>query len=91
MQTAERIQLLFVTRRTSGVARRMESIIATLQTRNRGRVAVRTIDADAEPQLVKRLGVRDAPAVLFVRDRRPVARLQGRVTLDELERILEAC
>jgi thioredoxin-like negative regulator of GroEL len=91
MQTAERIQLLFVTKRTSGVARRMESIVATLQTRNRGRVAVRTIDADAEPQLVERLGVRDAPAVLFVRDKRAVARLQGRVTLEELERVLEAC
>ena len=31
------------------------------------------------------------PAVLFVRDRRAVARLQGRATLEELERILEAC
>jgi thioredoxin-like negative regulator of GroEL len=69
----------------------MESIVASLQTRNRGRVAVRTIDADAEPQLVKTLGIRDAPALVFVRDHRAVARLQGRATLEELERILEAC
>jgi thioredoxin-like negative regulator of GroEL len=69
----------------------MESIVASLQTRNRGRVAVRTIDADAEPQLVERLGIHDAPGLVFVRDRRAVARLQGRATLEELERILEAC
>ena len=88
---AGRVDVLFVTRRTSGVGRRMESVVASLQTRNRARVAVRVVDADAQPELVEHLGVRDVPAVVFVQDRHPVACLQGRATLEDLEEILRAC
>jgi len=85
------VDVVFVTRQTSGVARRMESVVASLQTRNRARVAVRVVDADANPQVVSRLGVEEIPAIVFLRDRRAIACLQGRVTLDELEEILNAC
>jgi thioredoxin-like negative regulator of GroEL len=86
-----RVDVLFVTKRTSGVGRRMESVVASLLTRNRARVALRVVDADAQPELVERLGVRDVPAVVFVQDRHPVACLQGRATLEDLEEILKAC
>ena len=85
-----RVHLLFVTSQTSGVGRRMASVVASLQTRNRDRVAVRTVDADAEPALVQKLGVREIPSVVFVRNRRAVACLRGRATLEELESVLNA-
>jgi thioredoxin-like negative regulator of GroEL len=85
------VQLLFVTRRTSGVGRRMESVIASLQARHRGSLAIRRLDADVEPELTARLGVRSIPTVLFVRDRRTIACLRGRATLEELEQVLERC
>lgn len=85
------VQLLFVTRRTSGVGRRMESVIASLQARNRGRVAIHRLDADAQPELTARLGVQLIPTVLFMRDRQPIACLRGRSTLEELEQVLEQC
>ena len=83
--------VVFVTSRTSGVARRMASVVARLQTRNRGRVTVRVVDADADPQALGRLGVESAPAVVFVREGNAVACVQGRVSLDELEDVLTAC
>jgi thioredoxin-like negative regulator of GroEL len=85
------VDVVFVTRHTSGVARRMESVVASLQTRNRARVAVRVVDADANPRVVSRLGVQEVPAVVFLRDSCTVACLQGRATLEELEEILKAC
>jgi thioredoxin-like negative regulator of GroEL len=80
--------LLFVTRRTSGIGRRMESIVASLKSRNRGRIVVRKLDADRQPELMERLQVRQIPSFLFVRDRKLVKRLEGRTTLEELERVL---
>ena len=84
----QKLGLVFVTRRTSGVGRRMESIVATLQTRQRGRLGVRTVDADAEPELVRRLGLDQLPAVVIVKDRRAVECVCGRMTLEELERVI---
>jgi thioredoxin-like negative regulator of GroEL len=82
------LSVLFVTRRTSGVGRRMESVVAMLQAHNRGRFRVRTVDADAEPALVGALGIDEIPAVVVVKGRRPVARVEGRATLEQLERMV---
>jgi len=81
------VQLLFVTSKTSGVGRRMESVVASLQSRNRGRVAIRRVDADDDAQLVARLGVSEIPALVFVRDE-GLVKLEGRATLEELEQVL---
>jgi thioredoxin-like negative regulator of GroEL len=86
-----RVELLFVTRRTSGVGRRMESVVASLASRNRDRVAIRKVDADSDADLVARLGVRDVPVLIFVHDDRRVLTLEGKATLEELERALESC
>jgi thioredoxin-like negative regulator of GroEL len=84
------MRLLFVTTRTSGVGRRMESILATLQARRHGGVDIQTVDADAQPELVGELGVDQIPTLVFVKNRRLVARICGRATLDEIERVLAA-
>ena len=84
------VQLIFVTRRTSGVGRRMESVVASLQSRNRDRIAIRKVDADDDADLVEELGVREVPALVFLHRGRRVARLEGRATLEELEHVLDA-
>jgi thioredoxin-like negative regulator of GroEL len=82
------LRLLFVTRATSGVGRRMESILATLQTRKRDSLRIQRVDADEEGDLVGRLGVDQIPTLVFVKDRRSVARISGRATLEEIENVL---
>jgi thioredoxin-like negative regulator of GroEL len=82
------LRLLFVTRATSGVGRRMESILATLQTRKRDSLRIQRVDADVEGDLVGRLGIDQIPTLVFVKDRRSVARISGRATLEEIENVL---
>ena len=85
------VQLIFVTRRTSGVGRRMESVVASLQSRNRDRIAIRKVDADDDADLVAQLGVQEVPALVFLHGERNVVTLEGRATLEELEHALDAC
>jgi thioredoxin-like negative regulator of GroEL len=66
----------------------MESILATLQTRKRDSVQIQRVDADVETDLVGRLGVDQIPTLVFVKDRRSVARISGRATLEEIENVL---
>jgi thioredoxin-like negative regulator of GroEL len=82
------ILVLLVTRRTSGVGRRMESVLARLQVRERDRVRVARVDADDRPDLVQRLGVQEIPTIVMFRGRRRLASLKGRVTLGEVEQTL---
>ena len=84
------ILVLLVTRPTSGVGRRMESVLARVQGKERARVRIGRVDADAQPELVERLGVREIPSVVVVKDRTPVAWLAGRVTLEDIEQALSA-
>jgi thioredoxin-like negative regulator of GroEL len=82
------ILVLLVTRRTSGVGRRMESVLARLQVRERERVRVARVDADDRPDLVQRLGVQEIPSIVMFRDRKRFACLRGRATLGDVERTL---
>ena len=82
------IVVLLVTRRTSGVGRRMESVLARLQVRERDRVRVERVDADDRPDLVRRLGVQEIPSIVMLRGRRRLACLNGRTTLGDVERTL---
>ncbi len=69
----------------------MESVVASLQSRNRDRIAIRKVDADDDADLVAQLGVREVPALVFLRGDRSVVTLEGRATLEELEHALDAC
>ncbi len=83
------LEVLFVTRRTSGVGRRMESVLAALQVRRRN-LRIVHVDADAQPDLVGKLGVRQVPTTVFLKQHQPVATICGRATLEELEGVLAA-
>ena len=81
--------LLFFTAPTSGPARRMESLLAHLARKERARLKVSRVEIDASPELAEKLGVEDVPTLVLVKDRRPVARLEGRVSAPQIERMLE--
>ena len=88
MADASDIVVLLVTRRTSGVGRRMESMLARLQVRERERVRVARVDADDRPDLVQRLGVQEIPSIVMFQDRKRFACLRGRATLRDVEHTL---
>ena len=82
------IVVIFVTRQSSGVGRRMESVLARLQVRERSRVKILRVDADRRPELVRKLEVKEIPSILVYRNRKPVAWLRGRATLGDVDRAL---
>ena len=80
--------LLFFTTSRSGPARRMESLLAHLARKERARLRVSRIDADESPEWLDRLDVTEIPTLVLVKNRRPVARLEGRVSAPQIERML---
>jgi thioredoxin-like negative regulator of GroEL len=82
--------LAFFTDERSGPARRMESLLAHLARKERGRLRLERIDVARNPALARRLRVEVVPTLLLIRDRRVVGRLEGRVSAPRIERMLEA-
>jgi thioredoxin-like negative regulator of GroEL len=68
----------------------MESVLASLQSRKRDGVSIHKVDADAEPDLVGQLGIDQIPTLVFIKNRRSVAQICGRATLDEIESVIDA-
>ena len=67
----------------------MESLLAHLARKERARLKVSRIEVDESPQLAEKLGVAEVPTLVLLQDRRPVARLAGRVSAPQIERMLE--
>ena len=80
--------LLFFTRRTSGPARRMESLIAHVARKERQRLRVVSVDADANSDLAERLDVTEIPTIVLVKEDSPVGRLEGRVTGGQIDELI---
>jgi thioredoxin len=80
--------LLFFTTGRSGPARRMESLLAHLARKERARLQVVRIDADEQPDWIERLRVTEIPTLILIKDRRPVERLEGRVSAPQIERMI---
>ena len=80
--------LLFFTTARSGPARRMESLLAHLARKERTRLRVSKIDADESPEWVEKLKITEIPTLVLVKDRRPVDRLEGRVSAPQIERMI---
>jgi thioredoxin len=80
--------LLFFTTARSGPARRMESLLAHLARKERARLQVARIDVDAQPDWIERLKVTEIPTLILIKDRRPVERLEGRVSAPQIERMI---
>ena len=80
--------LLFFTRRTSGPARRMESLIAHVARKERRRLTVVSVDADENSTLAERLSVEEIPTLVLVKGRAPVGRLEGRATGGQIDDLI---
>jgi len=86
---AERPLLIFFTSQRSGPARRMESLLAHIARKERGRLRVSKIDVDDRPDLAERFRVDQVPSLALVVGQRVVSRLDGRATAPRIESMLE--
>jgi thioredoxin-like negative regulator of GroEL len=87
-RTLQRPLLLFFTNSRSGPARRMESLLAHLARKERSRLRIARIDAEAQPDWIERLQITQIPTLVLVKDRRPIDRLEGRVSAPQIERMI---
>jgi thioredoxin-like negative regulator of GroEL len=87
--TPDRPMLVFFTSRRSGPARRMESLLAHIARKERGRLRVSKVDVEDRPDLAERFRVEQVPALALVVGRRVVSRLDGRATAPKIESMLE--
>ena len=81
--------LVFFSHARSGPARRMESLLAHIARKERSRLRVTRVDVDAHPEVAERFRVADVPTLVLVKDRRAVARIDGRTSAPRIERMLE--
>jgi thioredoxin-like negative regulator of GroEL len=81
--------LVFFWSARSGPARRMESLLAHLERKERDRLRVRRVDADEHTELTERFRVTVIPTLVLVKDKHVVARLEGRTSAPKIERMLE--
>ena len=87
MSPDQRPQLVFFTSHRSGPARRMESLLAHIARKERGRLRVSKVDVDDRPDLAERFRVDQVLALVV--ERRVVSRLEGRATAPRIESMLE--
>lgn len=80
--------LLFFTKRTSGPARRMESLIAHVARKERRRLTVVSVDADENAELAERLSIDEIPTLVLVEGRSPIGRLEGRATGGQIDALI---
>jgi thioredoxin-like negative regulator of GroEL len=66
----------------------MESLLAHLARKERYRLRVARIDAEMQPEWIERLQITEIPTLILIKDRRPVARLEGRVSAPQIERMI---
>jgi thioredoxin-like negative regulator of GroEL len=81
--------LVFFWNERSGPARRMESLLAHLARKERHRLRVTKVDVEERPEVARRFGVDDVPALVLLKDRRAVARIDGRTSAPRIEQMLE--
>ena len=89
MTPDHRPQLVFFTSHRSGPARRMESLLAHIARKERGRLRVSKVDIDDRPDLAEQFKVQQVPSLALVVEKRVVSRLDGRATAPRIESMLE--
>jgi thioredoxin-like negative regulator of GroEL len=78
--------LVFFSSKRSGPARRMESLLAHLERKERARLRITRVDVDDDPKLAERFKVEAIPTLVLVKGKRVVARLEGRASAPRIER-----
>jgi thioredoxin 2 len=67
----------------------MESLLAHIARKERERLRVTIIDVDERTELAERFVVESVPTLVLVKEKRVVARLEGRASAPRIERMLE--
>ncbi|MBA2642297.1 MAG: thioredoxin family protein [Actinobacteria bacterium] len=80
--------LIFVGRKRSGPSRRMESLVAWVKVTQKKSLRVVDVDADTNPALVQKLGISMVPALVLVKNRRVLGRLEGRATGRQIDDLI---
>ena len=80
--------LVFFTSEKSGPARRMESLLAHLGRKERRRLRTARVDVEQRPDLAAKFRIETIPTLVLVKDRRPLARLEGRVSAPRIDAML---
>jgi thioredoxin 1 len=81
--------LIFFSSERSGPGRRMESLLAHLARKERTRLDVKRVDVEARPEAAERFRIAEVPTLVLVKEKRVVARLEGRASAPAIERMLE--
>ena len=68
----------------------MESLLAHIARKEREHLEVKKVDVDERPDIAERFRVGQVPALALIKDRRVVARLDGRATTPHIEAMLES-
>lgn len=82
--------LVFFWSERSGPARRMESLLAHLARKERTRLRVMRVDIEEQPELAERFRVPAVPALVLVKGKRVVDRIDGRASAPRIEDMLAA-
>ena len=67
----------------------MESLLAHIARKERGRLRVSKVDVEDRPDLAERFHVDEVPSLALVVESRVVSRLDGRATAPRIESMLE--
>jgi thioredoxin-like negative regulator of GroEL len=66
----------------------MDSLIAHIARKERRRLTVVSVDADANSDLAERLRVTEIPTIVLVKEHSPVGRLEGRATGGQIDELI---
>jgi thioredoxin-like negative regulator of GroEL len=66
----------------------MESLLAHLARKERTRLRVMRVDVEEQPELAERFGVPTVPALVLVKGKRIVDRIDGRASAPKIEQML---
>jgi thioredoxin-like negative regulator of GroEL len=80
--------LVFLSQRSSGPSRRMESLVAWVKVTQKKRLRVIDVDADENPTIVEKLDVDQLPALVLIKDHRVLGRLEGRATGQQIDDLI---
>ena len=89
MSDDQRPLLVFFTSRRSGPARRMESLLAHIARKERDALRVKRVDVDERPDVASKFRVAEVPSLALVKNKKVVARLEGRSTAPRIESMID--
>lgn len=67
----------------------MDSLLDHLARKERDRLHVMCVDVEEDPVTARRFRVRKVPTLVLVKDKRTVARVEGRAKATDIEGLLE--